>query len=284
MKLWDLRTRSKARHTFDGKAESVRDVQFNPASIYEFAAVFDNGSLQTWDMRNPSQFERKWSAHNGLALTVDWDPNGSFIATGGRDKAIKIWDSKSERRKPIHQIQTIASVARVTWRPGYESQIASSALSNDNRIHIWDFNRPYIPFLTLDEHENSVNGLLWNDAYSLWSCSKDESFVQHNVLNGYNPSTLLNSNTAYWNAYGDIAYTVCDKRSSPSRNQKRVFSVWDSREQDKWTPQKTGFASTGSFDASSFAAMSHLYSCDYGSISETCDHNYSVTLHLTRYH
>jgi WD40 repeat protein len=60
IKIWDLRTKSKAQKTFDGKSESVRDVQFNPKSNYEFASVFDNGSLQTWDIRNPEKYERKW--------------------------------------------------------------------------------------------------------------------------------------------------------------------------------------------------------------------------------
>jgi len=41
-------------------------------------------------MRNSSIFERKWSAHNGLALTVDWHPEGRFVASGGRDKLIKV--------------------------------------------------------------------------------------------------------------------------------------------------------------------------------------------------
>jgi WD40 repeat protein len=60
IKLWDLRTGGKSRHTFEGKAESARECQFNPVAPYEFSAVFDNGSLQLWDIRNPLSFERKW--------------------------------------------------------------------------------------------------------------------------------------------------------------------------------------------------------------------------------
>lgn len=35
-----------ARYRFEGKSESVRDVQFNPVSIYEFAAAFETGTIQ----------------------------------------------------------------------------------------------------------------------------------------------------------------------------------------------------------------------------------------------
>jgi WD40 repeat protein len=58
MKLWDLRTKSISRHSFDGKAEACRDVQFSPTSSYEFASCFENGTIQKWDLRNTSTFER----------------------------------------------------------------------------------------------------------------------------------------------------------------------------------------------------------------------------------
>lgn len=37
-----------ARITFDGKAEAVRDVKFNPVNPYWFAAAFDNGAVQVF--------------------------------------------------------------------------------------------------------------------------------------------------------------------------------------------------------------------------------------------
>ena len=91
MKIWDLRTKSAAKQTMRGKAESVRDVQFHPNGGYEYIAAFENGSIQKWDIRNPNQIERIWNAHSGLALTVDWHQDGNLIASGGRDKVIKVF-------------------------------------------------------------------------------------------------------------------------------------------------------------------------------------------------
>lgn len=45
-------------------------------------------------MRNPTVFEKKWSAHNGLALTVDWSHDGRYLASGGRDRVIKVMNEK----------------------------------------------------------------------------------------------------------------------------------------------------------------------------------------------
>jgi WD40 repeat protein len=288
MKLWDFRTRSKSKHTFDGKSESVRDVQFNPMNANEFAAVFDNGSLQTWDMRNPQQFERKWSAHNGLALTVDWDSTGTLIATGGRDKIIKIWDSKSERRKPLHWIQTIASVARIKWRPGFDTQIASCSLTNDNRIQIWDYNRPSIPHRILDDHDNVVTGILWNDSFSLWSCSKDETFVQHNVMNGYNPSSYLRKNTCSFNAMGSLSCCLLDTSSKQTNGnafsglKPELYGVSGESSLADFEPspvalgQRMFIQEDMSFDCISFAFFAEYFTFDPHNISQTCEWNAKI--------
>ena len=90
MKIWDLRMKSTAPTTFEGKSEAVRDVQFSPVNGYEFASAFENGTIQKWDLRNSHTYERKWSAHNSLALSIDWHPDGRVIASAGRDKLIKV--------------------------------------------------------------------------------------------------------------------------------------------------------------------------------------------------
>ncbi|KAJ3041244.1 WD repeat-containing protein 24, partial [Rhizophlyctis rosea] len=213
MKLWDLRQRnSPARHTFEGKAESVRDVRFSPTNAFEFAAAFENGNLQKWDIRNPSQLERKWSAHNGLALTVDWHPDGRLIASGGRDRQIKVWDTKSEQRKPLYTFQTIAPVARVAWRPGYETQLSSCSLTTDARIQTWDLGSPYIPMYALEAHENVATGFLWHNSNTVWSVSKDRMFISHDIRSAYKPMDLLNTNAHAWNCFGDMTFAIDERR------------------------------------------------------------------------
>jgi hypothetical protein len=44
--LQDLRTKQSAVQTFEGKSESVRDVQFCPTNANDFAAAFENGTIQ----------------------------------------------------------------------------------------------------------------------------------------------------------------------------------------------------------------------------------------------
>lgn len=95
-------------------------------------------------------------------MTLDWSASTGLIASGGRDKSVKvilsydkIWDPKSSGRKPTQVIHTIAPVSRVKWRPGFPDQIASASLSLDSRIQIWNISRPYIPRHILADFEGS---------------------------------------------------------------------------------------------------------------------------------
>ncbi|KAI9143812.1 WD40-repeat-containing domain protein, partial [Paraphysoderma sedebokerense] len=213
LKLWDLRAKNFARHTFEGKAESVRDVQFSPTFAYEFAAAFENGTIQRWDIRNPSLYERKLNAHNGLALTVDYHPDGRLVASGGRDKMIKIWDMKSDTRKPIYYIQTIASVARISWRPSFSNSTSTfpsstSPLLTDHRIHVYDLSRPCIPQYSLDVHDNVTTGFLWDDSETLWSVGKDKYFVKSYIRGATRPVGEVSKSAVGWNGYGDLTIAV----------------------------------------------------------------------------
>lgn len=155
-------------------------------------------------MRNPKIYEKKLSAHNGLALTIDWHPGGRFLASGGRDRVIKIWDMATDSRKPFHYLQTIASVARVQWRPdapamtasgetSMANHLASCSLLSDSRIHIWNIDRPYVPFYSFDDHTNMTTGFLWHDARTLYSVGKDRLFVV-NRLSAAGPLNLVENN------------------------------------------------------------------------------------------
>ena len=62
------------------------------------------------------------------------------------------------RIKSINSVQTIASVARIKWRPKRPYHIASCALLVDCGINVWDIRRPYIPFATFNEHKDVVSG------------------------------------------------------------------------------------------------------------------------------
>ncbi|KAI5844902.1 hypothetical protein BZA05DRAFT_408924 [Tricharina praecox] len=220
IKLWDLRE-NKSRFTFVGKSDAVRDVQFNAANATEFAAAFDSGAIQRWDYRKESIYERKINAHNGPAFTVDWHPDGRHCASGGRDRTVKIWDFNADpRRKPKHELTTMASVSRIAWRPSRNNkndttQLATCAINNDHRMQLWDFKRPYIPSRIMDVHDNATTGILWKDEDILWSCAKDCTLVQTYVPSAPQPIDSLTHSAISWAPDGE--FTFAGQRRARSR-------------------------------------------------------------------
>ena len=54
-----------AKFTFEGKAESVRDAQFNPVHQFDFAAAFENGTVQVISSND-------WCRGDRCLLFVPW--------------------------------------------------------------------------------------------------------------------------------------------------------------------------------------------------------------------
>ena len=233
MRLWDLRERNgSARFSLVGRAEAVRDVQFNAANALELAAVFDSGVLQRWDLRRPNSFEAKVNAHNGPALSVDWHADGVHLATGGRDKVIKIWNAKGDLKRPVHYICTMAPVSRTVWRAGdvrHHWDIASCSLNFDTAIHVWNLRRPHLPIRTIEQHDGTVTGLLWRNDETLWSCSKDRSFRQHPVSLAPNPADSIAHLSTAWHPSGELAVSIGSNASDRYREKQAARGLLLSR-------------------------------------------------------
>ncbi|NXL91000.1 WDR24 protein, partial [Alectura lathami] len=104
MKCFDLRKKDSVS-TFSGQSESVRDVQFSIRDYFTFAATFENGNVQLWDIRRPDRYERMFTAHNGPVFCCDWHPEDRWVrawalpAARPRQGALKMgWGLPGESR------------------------------------------------------------------------------------------------------------------------------------------------------------------------------------------
>ncbi|KAE9357377.1 hypothetical protein PF008_g3190 [Phytophthora fragariae] len=249
VKLWDKRG-GKVVSTYQPKSESVRDVRASPFHPNKFAAAFENGIVQVWDMRKNSQPELKFTAHKGLVLSIDWHPtDANVLASGGRDRYVKIWEL-GDVRQPKQTIQTIASVGRVAWRPTCVTHIATSASLMDNSIHVWDTKRPFIPVASMKGHSDIASGISWMDTpvspnfgqpeipgdwdgHDYWqhmlACSKDGTLKLHSLADSFKPHQSLPTTALALNSKGQVAFShdYID-RSCASLKIHRHFSLGSS--------------------------------------------------------
>ena len=203
IKYWDTRQSSEGgvAISFEPKSGAVRDVQFNPFFPNYFAAAFDDGTVQAFDIRKPQKCERKILAHNGLVLSIDWHPqDSSLLASGGRDSFVRVWNL-NHPKKPVHSIQTISSVGRILWRTSSSSQIATCATLVDFDVNIWDTHSPHIPYASLPGHKDVISCISWfpHSNSLLLSCSQDGKVLLHNLKNAHFPRQHLKSHILSWN-------------------------------------------------------------------------------------
>eukprot|EP00051_Salpingoeca_urceolata_P020099 m.298924 g.298924 ORF g.298924 m.298924 type:complete len:737 (+) comp19541_c1_seq9:127-2337(+) len=188
VRRFDLRTLDSGPVTIFQPKEGVRQVAINPHNPHQFAAALENGNIQLWDMRTDKSCDTRIQAHQGPAYCLDWHPDiRNRLASGGRDLMVYVWDVQAEKRLQC-RIQTIASVASLKWRPSHPSHIGSCSLAYDFAIHVWDTNRPHVPFVSFCEHKNSTTGFEWgNEGRNVvLSCSKDCRLIRQTFRHARN--------------------------------------------------------------------------------------------------
>uniref|UniRef100_A0A803WBB0 GATOR2 complex protein WDR24 n=1 Tax=Ficedula albicollis TaxID=59894 RepID=A0A803WBB0_FICAL len=299
MKCFDLRKKDSVS-TFSGQSESVRDVQFSIRDYFTFAATFENGNVQLWDIRRPDRYERMFTAHNGPVFCCDWHPEDrGWLATGGRDKMVKVWDMNTTRAKEIYCVQTIASVARVKWRPECKHHIATCSMMVDHNIYVWDVRRPFIPSAMFEEHKDVTTGIVWrhlHDPYFLLSGSKDSTLYQHIFKDASQPIDRANPEGLCYSLYGDLAFAAKESLVSSDSNRKpyigdRRHPIFFKRKLDP-TEQFEYISScsalsvfetdveSGSMDW--FVHTAKQYALAGRPLAELCDHNAKVAKGLDR--
>lgn len=81
-------------------------------------------------------------------------------------------------------VSTIASVARIKWRPERTYHIASCSLLIDFSVNIWDIRRPFIPFASFEEHKDVTTGINIHKWYleTIFYIIKDKMFFFENLI------------------------------------------------------------------------------------------------------
>lgn len=223
MKCWDLRTRSsRPILTLLGNADGVRDVKFSPFDAKKLVGIFESGVIQKWDMAAPQTFEKRFNAHTGSGLSIDWHPDYDYIVSGGRDKQIQVWNmSAADIRTPDYQITTASPISKVCWRPndlknGIEnSEIANSCLNTDYSVNIWNLKRRHIVKHVIMSHTAPVTGIAFNSPNTLLSCSKDRTIFQHEVDSYPFVIEELQTHPIAWASINQLSFVCQDSLLKP---------------------------------------------------------------------
>ncbi|KRY42528.1 WD repeat-containing protein 24 [Trichinella spiralis] len=270
--FFDLR-QERSAFTFENGGAHVRDVKFAYNSHILFALADANGMVKFLNVQKPAKPVQLFTAHGGPVLSLDFNPLvENIFATGGRDKIIQIWEYQSTKTKLEDSIVTSAPVGQIHWNPLKGTQIASSTLTTDFEIQVWDIQRPCLPYAVFLEHTSPVKGFQWKpNSDSLLSASTNGSLIWNNAKNAYQPCKHLSPVAINFRINGDILYVY----DSHFLNEK--LEVASSTADDGEDRSSSYFITPAQFKI--FAEEYHL--TDY-CFPDLCQHNANVALKLKR--
>ncbi|HEV3260479.1 MAG TPA: sigma-70 family RNA polymerase sigma factor [Gemmataceae bacterium] len=127
--LWEAAT-GKELHRF-GQALQLTHVVFSPDGKLLASTTWDDTVLHVWDAATGKEL-RLLGPHKASAVAFSAD--GKFLAAGGEDKTIRLWDPTTGRL--LHRLERHpASASRLAFSPA--GNVLASA-NEDNTVRLWD--------------------------------------------------------------------------------------------------------------------------------------------------
>uniref|UniRef100_A0A2C9LCJ3 GATOR2 complex protein WDR24 n=1 Tax=Biomphalaria glabrata TaxID=6526 RepID=A0A2C9LCJ3_BIOGL len=286
--IHDIRTKAGPIFKFGSLgSDSAKDAQFCPANsgYFVFAAAYESGTVQTWDMRRPDRAEKVFMAHNGPIFSLDWHSADKtpWLATAGRDKTIKIWDmSRMDKPQPplLHVITNIASVGFIRWRPNRKNHISSCSLLLDHSVNVWDLGRPYIPFASFEGHIDVTTCIEWrDDCHTFLSCGRDGNIIQHVFADAKRPADKINPIGVDISSNGYIGVASIIKKEHINSSSGKSKKISKSRQ---FTEAHSGLHVYSDWDEAqktimpSFEEIALQYKLEGASLVDMCKHNAKI--------
>jgi WD40 repeat protein len=195
LRIWDHETVMNFRRQGD---KDVREYfEFNPpaalpAEIFciafrprvnrpQIAVGCRNGDVRLFRIGNLSPNgvlpdAIKVVGHQGAVHCVQYNPDGSLLATTGEDGAIRIWDAQGK------QVRLIPAIGRpVNWLAYSPNGNLLASAHDDNSVRVWD-TRNWGDPKVLTDHTAPVLGVdISSDSRYLASCSRDFTVIVYDL-------------------------------------------------------------------------------------------------------
>uniref|UniRef100_A0A0M3HF04 ANAPC4_WD40 domain-containing protein n=1 Tax=Ascaris lumbricoides TaxID=6252 RepID=A0A0M3HF04_ASCLU len=132
--IWDMRVAKKV-HEFFGHASKVGCLAWN-------ANLISSGSedclIIHWDTRQPAKSaEQRCNGHSAEVCGLEWSPNGEYLASGGNDNQLLVWNLRKNEPLQVHTDHS-AAVRALAWSPHRNGLLVSGGGTADRHLRFWD--------------------------------------------------------------------------------------------------------------------------------------------------
>ena len=135
----------------------MRDIAFAPTDE-KLITCSDDKTLRVVDFETGS-YERVLEGHGSDVTSVDWHPYLSLIASGGKDRIVKIWDAKSGLETCSLYSHT-NSIAKIRFSEDGKYMLSCG---RDQMLRLFDV-RTMRVIMQYKGHDADIHSLCWNPA------------------------------------------------------------------------------------------------------------------------
>jgi ribosome biogenesis protein ERB1 len=172
----------------------------------------------------PTACATVFRGHKGRVRTLAVDPSGLWLATGGDDGTVRVWELLTGRQLWSAKLSEEDPVNVVRWRPGKDALILAAAAGDDIFLAVPPIVDPAIEKASLD-----ILDAGWGYAASVPPPTPAEANKKNNPPKWIRPSSSLAdlgvcaviplryvAKSLSWHRRGDYFVTVCPGSSTPA--------------------------------------------------------------------
>ncbi|KAJ3258742.1 Chromatin assembly factor 1 subunit B [Boothiomyces macroporosus] len=154
----------------------IFSVDFDPIRN-RFATCGGDHNARIWSLKDGNvEYLSTLSRHSAAVNCVRWSPNGQYIATGGDDGSILLWEQTDKKQQSLDDDEfenlehwrtaiilrgTTSDLYDLAWSPN-GTMIASAGI--DSSIRVFDIKEQKCVHV-LTEHQHFVQGVAWDPLF-----------------------------------------------------------------------------------------------------------------------
>lgn len=155
VQIWDVE-KEKLLRTMMGHTARVGALSWNS---YVLTTGSRDRTIYHRDVRVPEHHVKTLLAHRQEVCGLRWNPTREYLASGGNDNKLLVWDGVSET--PLYRFtEHTAAVKAIAWSPHQQGLLASGGGTADMKIRFWN-TQTGTPLSSIDTGSQVCN-LAWN--------------------------------------------------------------------------------------------------------------------------